>query len=244
MEKSLKVTKNGRIEYVDVLKGVGILSVVLLHVYSGYNIAGKPIEYVLKYFTSFHMGLFFFLSGMLFNPYISNYSQRINRKIKTLFLPYLLWDGVIGTGVEFVRCALGSEGAANYDLKKTIIDFLLGKSTYTGSWFVLTLFLTYMLEYLISFICKKAKLSYDSIPIVILHVLFIPVSLVLNSNAIGDYFRLKLILRACVFLYWLFICSYQNKNKTQCFSSILNARRRNGSKSCFSQSFIFGIYFW
>lgn len=201
MEKSLKVTKNGRIEYVDVLKGVGILSVVLLHVYSGYNIAGKPIEYVLKYFTSFHMGLFFFLSGMLFNPYISNYSQRINRKIKTLFLPYLLWDGVIGTGVEFVRCTLGSEGAANYDLKKTIIDFLLGKSTYTGSWFVLTLFLTYMLEYLISFICKKAKLSYDSIPIVILHVLFIPVSLVLNSNAIGDYFRLKLILRACVFFY-------------------------------------------
>lgn len=201
MEKSLKTTKNDRIEYVDVLKGIGILSVVLLHVYAGYDIAGKPIEYVLKYFTSFHMGLFFFISGMLFNPDISDYAQRINKKVKTLFLPYLLWDGVIGTGVEFVRCALGSEGAENYDLKKTIIDFLLGKSTYTGSWFVLTLFLTYMFEYLIAFICKKTKLSYGSVTVAILHALLMPISLALNSGAIGDYFRLKLVLRACVFFY-------------------------------------------
>lgn len=206
MEQSLKATKSGRIEYIDALKGVGILSVVLLHVYSGYDIAGKPMEYVLRYFTSFHMGLFFFFSGWFFNPDINDYSKQISKKIKTLFLPYLLWDGIIGTGVEFVRCTLGSEGAENYDLKKTVIDFLLGKSTYTGSWFILTLFLAYMLEYLITFICKKAKLSYGSAPIMILHAALMPISLALNSVAIGDYFRLKLVLRAAVFFYigWLF----------------------------------------
>lgn len=55
MKDSLETAKKQRIEYIDVLKGIGILSVVLLHTYSGYEISGKPIEYVLKYFTSFHM---------------------------------------------------------------------------------------------------------------------------------------------------------------------------------------------
>lgn len=214
MEQTLKTAKSGRTEHVDVLKAVGILSVVLLHVYSGYDIAGKPIEYVLRYFTSFHMGLFFFFSGWFFKPDINNYTKQISKKIKTLFLPYLLWDGIIGTGVEFVRYALGSEGVENYDLKKTVIDFLLGKSAYTGSWFVLTLFLTYMLEYLITFICKKVRLSYGSVPIMILHAALMPISLALNSVAIGDYFRLKLVLRAAVFFYigWLFANAAKKPN--------------------------------
>ena len=157
MKDSLETAKKQRIEYIDVLKGIGILSVVLLHTYSGYEISGKPIEYVLKYFTSFHMALFFFLSGLLFNPVISDYKERIVRKIKTLFLPFILWDGVIAIAVEAMRYALGSEGFANYDLKGQVIDFLLGKSSYTGSWFIFTLFMAYMLEYLITFILFAKK---------------------------------------------------------------------------------------
>lgn len=130
MNKPFESTKKKRIEYIDVLKGIGILSVVLLHTYSGYEISWKPIAFVLKYFTSFHMALFFFLSGLLFNPTITNYKERINRKIKTLFLPFILWDGIIAIVLEATRCALGSEGIASYDLKGQIVNFLLGRSSF------------------------------------------------------------------------------------------------------------------
>lgn len=201
MKDSLETAKKQRIEYIDVLKGIGILSVVLLHTYSGYEISGKPIEYVLKYFTSFHMALFFFLSGLLFNPVISDYKERIVRKIKTLFLPFILWDGVIAIAVEAMRYALGSEGFANYDLKGQVIDFLLGKSSYTGSWFIFTLFMAYMLEYLITFICKKTKINYKSVPVAVLHILFVPVGILLSSVPLGEYYRLKYVFMAAVFFY-------------------------------------------
>lgn len=201
MNGSLEMTKKQRIEYIDVLKGLGILSVVLLHSYSGYEISGKPIEYVLKYITSFHMALFFFLSGLLYNPVITDYKERIVRKIKTLLMPFVLWDGVIAIAVEAVRYALGSEGFANYNLKGQIIDFLLGKSEYTGSWFIFTLFMTYILEYLITFVCQKAKIDYKSVPVTALHVLFIFMGLFLSTVPLGSYYRLKHIFMASVFFY-------------------------------------------
>lgn len=77
--------KNERINYFDIAKGIGIILVVLGHM--------EYIDINLRYvIVSFHMPLFFVVSGMLMN--ISNEETRdmksyIKGKAKRIMLPYL-----------------------------------------------------------------------------------------------------------------------------------------------------------
>ena len=50
-----------RIEYIDVTKGIGIMSVLLGH---SISLMAHPVN---RFILSFHMPLFFFVSGMLFS---------------------------------------------------------------------------------------------------------------------------------------------------------------------------------
>ena len=50
-------TKSGRIDEIDVMRGIGILLVVIGHVFP----AGKRVH---TFIYSFHMPLFFIISGM------------------------------------------------------------------------------------------------------------------------------------------------------------------------------------
>lgn len=49
-----------RLEYIDLAKGIGIILVVIGHSINGHGITGH-------YISSFHMPLFFLLSGLCFN---------------------------------------------------------------------------------------------------------------------------------------------------------------------------------
>lgn len=60
---------NTRVEWVDVAKGIGIILVVLGH--------NQSPDYIIKFIYSFHMPLFFFLSGYLTNP--SKYQRTMER---------------------------------------------------------------------------------------------------------------------------------------------------------------------
>lgn len=71
-----------RENYLDIAKGIGIFLVVFAHTYRGYDL--KVVIY------SFHMPLFFFISGMFFDEnkfYTIN--KFLNSKFKTLILPYI-----------------------------------------------------------------------------------------------------------------------------------------------------------
>ncbi|WP_288527185.1 acyltransferase family protein [uncultured Eubacterium sp.] len=206
MEKARK-----RIEYIDILKGFAIITVVFLHVHSGYDVEGTPAGYLIRYFRSFQMSTFFVLSGILYNPNINNYKDKIVGKIKTLFLPSVLWGGIIGIGLESVRKYLGTEGIENYNLKSEIVDFVLGKSSYYGSWFVFTLFGVYLLEYLISFICKKTNFPYKSILITIIHILFAVCGLLIGKYDFSLYYNLRFVLVASMLFYAGYL--YQQFNK-------------------------------
>ena len=74
-----------RIEYIDIAKGLGIILVVIGHCIDGKTFPGTWI-------SSFHMPLFFILSGMCFNA--SRYTSLIPffyKRFKTLFLPLLFF---------------------------------------------------------------------------------------------------------------------------------------------------------
>ena len=73
-----------RIHYIDVLKGIGIVFVVFAHC----NI----IPYLHGYICSFHMALFFFISGMMMNmDKYKTYGSFLLSRIKQLYIPYVVF---------------------------------------------------------------------------------------------------------------------------------------------------------
>jgi fucose 4-O-acetylase-like acetyltransferase len=95
---------NQRIAWVDYAKGIGIVLVVYGHVTRGIFKAGigfqdpvfKAIDSVIY---SFHMPLFFFLSGLFFeNSFIKNGGKKLMlHKLDTIFYPYLIWSVLQGS---------------------------------------------------------------------------------------------------------------------------------------------------
>ena len=73
-----------RYDFLDVAKGIGILFVVIAHI--------NYTPSVLTVIYSFHMPLFFFLSGMLFDcRKYPKFSMFVKRKTQTLLCPYVLF---------------------------------------------------------------------------------------------------------------------------------------------------------
>ncbi len=91
---------HSRIEWVDYAKGIGILLVVYGHVLRGIKNAGLDIYSVFFYCSdnlvySFHMPLFFFLSGLFIVRSLLK-TERITPfvlgKIKVIAYPYFIWS--------------------------------------------------------------------------------------------------------------------------------------------------------
>jgi len=72
-----------RIEYIDIARGIGILLVVL-----GHNDFALVSPFAYKVIYSFHMPLFFFLSGYFINPSIG-FWEFIQKRFNSLLKPYL-----------------------------------------------------------------------------------------------------------------------------------------------------------
>ena len=103
-----------RIEYIDIAKGIGILLVVM-----GHNDFALVSPFAYKLIYSFHMPLFFFLSGYFLNTTIgfwSFFQKRFNSLLKpylfTLFLIYFVSVsfGKMGFEMAMVRGALCKTG--------------------------------------------------------------------------------------------------------------------------------------
>ena len=94
---------NTRIEWIDSTRGIAILLVVVGHVVGGYTgNYGMPkyqriIDMVVDIIYTFHMPLFFMISGGVFglkkyNWSMDNYAAYINKKAKALLIPYFLFS--------------------------------------------------------------------------------------------------------------------------------------------------------
>lgn len=86
---------SNRLDYIDTAKGIGIIFVVIYH-----HLLGA--EFITNWISSFHMPLFFMISGYLF-AFRDDYSKSIGafivRKLKGLIYPFftlsfivLLWN--------------------------------------------------------------------------------------------------------------------------------------------------------
>ncbi|MFZ5910140.1 MAG: acyltransferase family protein [Chloroflexota bacterium] len=128
-----------RIGYIDIAKGIGILLVAMAH--TGLSLVAP---YLHKLIYSFHMPLFFFLSGYFFDPdtpFLALLRKRFNAVLKpylfTIFLIYL--TSVSFTNMGFVT-ALGRIVKAMYGTGRYI--------DWVQLWFLPSLFVTSLFAFL------------------------------------------------------------------------------------------------
>ncbi len=76
-------TPHARIDYIDIAKGLGILLVVM-----GHNDFSLISPFLFKLIYSFHMPMFFFMSGIFFKPDLS-FLTLLRRRFDSVLRPYI-----------------------------------------------------------------------------------------------------------------------------------------------------------
>ena len=133
-----------RFEWVDYAKAIGILLVVYGHVARGLVSAGLMLDstlhqYIDSIIYSFHMPLFFFLSGLfLISSFQSKgFSRLLSSKIDTIVYPYILWSLLQG-GVEVI---LSSQTNGSVTTGEVLSLFTSPRAQF---WFLYALFLVFI----------------------------------------------------------------------------------------------------
>lgn len=205
---------------IDIVKGIGIIMMVLGHSGFGYS----------SYFTTFHMSLFFIVSGCLYNNEasgsIGGVKSYILKKLKTLWFPYaaansifiLLNNIFIGINVYTTNPLIESIGGLNIGVvsdKMGILDMFIGivKSFFFGGgtiiggplWFLRALFAGLVMTCVIEFILRKIfKGLKDASKIVfciqvVLGIIFLVAGYVFTKNSISVW-KLPQFLTAYFFI--------------------------------------------
>lgn len=155
--------KKHRIDWIDWIKAIGIFLVVIGH--------ANPNPKLRLWIYSFHMPLFFILSGATFNPNkYNNLKEFTKARVRSLIIPYvcinvftiifyyIYYNYLIKSGFNMIAC-----------IKAILIGNAEIAYPFHGpTWFLLTLFLSEVLFYCLSKICK-----YDKKDLFILTILFI-----------------------------------------------------------------------
>jgi polysaccharide biosynthesis protein PslL len=115
-----------RLAYIDIARGIGILLVVLGHTLAeaNYHVQNSSVLFLGRLIYSFHMPLFFFLSGMFFKsdlPFLDVLKRRFDSILKpylfTLFMVYFVsvfYDKNLGLTTAVVRIIKALYGNSYY----------------------------------------------------------------------------------------------------------------------------------
>lgn len=136
----------------DIARGIGIFLVVLGHSFPDNKFNNNPFyTYIYKFIYSFHMPLFFIVSGFfaykIYNILnLSQYSKYIYGKFKRLMIPYF----AISLIAIPIKLYMNRYAARPIELNNLIVDVLLypagnGTASHPGTpiqyfWFIYTLF--------------------------------------------------------------------------------------------------------
>lgn len=169
-----------RKKYIDYIKALGILLVIIGHV----NFANDTIK---AWIYSFHMPLFFFASGLTVRKEKINLAY-IHKKVTSLVVPYVIW-GFIYSG---------------YSLKKVLfIGYASRQSlemagSLTSLWFLPVLFLAFLLSQCLLEIGKLGLL-------LIISIYFVTISLVPEVPT-GYPWGINVAVTAAMFIMLGYLC--------------------------------------
>lgn len=136
-----------RNRYIDTIKAVGIFLVILGHHQTIFT----------QYIYSFHMPLFFFLSGIFHKNY-SSYKVFLEKKIKSLIIPYFFFAITLFLYWAIIARNFGEIKTKNISILESLKGIFMGMDMTGVSsmewgiilWFLLTLFIITNIYYFIS----------------------------------------------------------------------------------------------
>jgi len=155
MAKENSELYDSRIPWIDAVRGVAIFLVVIGHSI----VVSVPLQEwgnvwwgLFSYIYAFHMALFFFISGCVFNydRYINKPLDFLKRRLKTLIVPYLFFTIF---GLLFFSLLTRQNLFLQESIYSFIRDIITAKSpgqTADWLWFLPSLFIVAMLYYWIS----------------------------------------------------------------------------------------------
>lgn len=134
---------NKRIEWIDTARGIGILLIILGHL--------PDLGNIRTWLFSFHLPLFFFLSGYLFKKDIP-FLTFLKKKAKTLLLPY----AVLSLGIiAYLTVLKVYQKAFSFSyFWHLVLDYIVQRRSGTV-WFLTCLFLLEILFWFLSKYLKK-----------------------------------------------------------------------------------------
>ena len=153
MQKTMVSGSQGRVEHIDLFRGIGVLLMILGHLG-----LGKAFDH---YIHGFHMPMFFFVSGYFFKP-AGNTLSFLRKKARALLLPY----AVFGAGHYLVNIAMGGDAAA--PLKHLLFVNTIGLPITGAIWFLTALFFTELAYHLLDKFLSGRKSLHLAIVVVAL----------------------------------------------------------------------------
>lgn len=200
--------KRGRITWIDVAKGIGIVLVSFGHLPNGdgQSVWLPALAVPIWVIYLFHMPFFYFLGGFTLN---SNkpFGQFLRRRVLTLLVPYYIFSlYFLAKPVAMLlkgSLATTFRSAHDYDLGWQVVDvFIMGN----GLWFLWAFFIGEVITYALSrLIYRKPLLALTGIAFILIYSLYtmfiptipIPLQIPRGIQAAG-YMLLALSLRSWV----------------------------------------------
>lgn len=179
--------------WVDYAKALGIILVVAGHVNRGLYSSGIYISkqfYILfdSIIYSFHMPLFFFLSGLFFATSIDKKGKKkfFIDKFDTIFYPYVLWSLLQG-GIEVIL--------SKYTNSKTELLDVLSFLLYPRAqfWFLYAL----LMIFIVAGIIYRKQTFYSSLPLLVI----ISLAAYIFSNTIGSTLHINYLTNNAIYFF-------------------------------------------
>ena len=182
--------KSNRLDYLDIAKGIGIILVVLAHVYAFNPEISVSRGKLVTWIYSFHMPLFFIISGMLIRYKNKiDFKKTIFSRMKGILVPYLFFSLV--SVFIFALLADFEKGVIQELFRVTILG--IGIETL---WFLPALFFSDII-----FTMMKKIVKNDYVIGVIIAILFFVSSFVTAENRM----LLRFFARGLVALTFIYI---------------------------------------
>lgn len=190
-QRLVKQSSYQRVQYIDVAKGIGILLVVLFHVELLENVTGK-----------FHMPLFAYLSGLLFQSKyymdVKSVFLWVQKKVKGIYIPFIKYNLIfLVLHNFFLRVSILSDATnVEYFSPKDIalqgVKILLlggGESLVGPLWYLIAMLEFATLYCVIRYVCsrifvneKAQSLSVTVACVLAMIIGFSPIALPRNLN--------------------------------------------------------------
>lgn len=155
-----------------------VIYILLLHSFTVDALSGHPLYSKAIYPFSLWIGetgvpAYFFISGLLFFYSQKTYQQKIKDRVRTLIVPYLIWNGIIILGY-FSAYLLGHDSLINNDKyisEYTVIDYIRafwdrgdwgdgnGKPILPPMWYIRNLFFLCLFSPIIKYVIQKTKMT-------------------------------------------------------------------------------------